>query len=526
MTASRLLLWKYSDKHATIDEKHLLMTTNPLPAAVHATSQPKIGLRAWMEAVLVECERVEVGFEPDPVHDLRVALRRCRSMADDLMAMDSDSSWKRMKKAGKKVFQSLGGLRDMQVMQQWIQKLANADDPIALALRAHMREREHECKQEATKALQQFDRKQWKQWSRSLPRRSSRLRPGSIVFKHLALEKWTAAYDLHKRALHSRSPSAFHNLRIGIKRLLYTVENFLPSEHAAWGADLKDLQDCLGDVHDLDVLWNTALEISAFPNVESRLHWRQLVIEKRSTRLERYREKMVGKHSLWRVWRAELPSGPQLRVAAVARLRTWASYLDPDFQHSQRVAQLALSLFDGLNHAGLIGPNGDPDSRAVLQAAALVQDIGKSKGYKAHHKSSFRMIRNLTQPLGWTARETQLLAVVARYHRGALPASNRKSMQMLTLPDRHLAQLLAGVLRLANSLERRDAAVPKLQVAADDRVIVIHAASYSPLDRSAEEVAAARHLLEIVLRRPVIVRPLRSPGSTRASRTLSLTRRS
>ena len=116
------------------------MSTTPVPAPVHAKPQPrpqpKLGLRAWMESVLVECERAAAGFEADPVHDLRVAIRRCRSLADGLMAIDPDPSWKEMKKAGKKVFQSLGGLRDMQVMQQWIEKLTEklngADDPVAV----------------------------------------------------------------------------------------------------------------------------------------------------------------------------------------------------------------------------------------------------------------------------------------------------------------------------------------------------------------------------------------------------------
>src|SRR5258708_17265767 len=281
-------------------------------AAVPAKSKPKIGLRAWMEAVLLECDRAAAGFDADAVHDLRVSIRRCRSLADGLMAMDPDPSWKQMKKAGKKVFQALGGLRDMQVMQHWIEKLSSADDPVAVKLLDHVRAREVECKQEALKELQQFDRKQWRQWSRSLPRRAARVRPGSIVFKHLALEKWTAAYALHKRALHIRSQTAFHELRIGIKRLRYTVENFLLREHAGWGADLKDLQDFLGEVHDLDVLWNTAVHISAFPDLESRSRWRQKLTEERSNRLDRYREKMVGKQSLWRVWRAHLPSGPEL----------------------------------------------------------------------------------------------------------------------------------------------------------------------------------------------------------------------
>src|SRR5271157_1224542 len=109
------------------------LTPNPGPKP-----KPKLGLRAWMQRVLVECDRSAAGFEADPVHDLRVALRRCRSLADGLMAIDADSSWKDMKKAGKKLFQALGDLRDMQVMQEWIEKLddlAAAGDAPTLAQR-------------------------------------------------------------------------------------------------------------------------------------------------------------------------------------------------------------------------------------------------------------------------------------------------------------------------------------------------------------------------------------------------------
>ena len=477
------------------------------PAAVPAKA--KLGLRAWMEAVLIQCERAAAGFEADTVHDLRVAIRRCRTLADGLVAMDPDPSWKHMKKAGKKVFRTLGGLRDMHVLQQWIEKLSDADDPVAVKLLAHMRAREAECKEEALRDLQQFDRQQWRQWSRILPRRAARVRPGSEVFKHLALEKWTAAYDLHKRAMRTRSQTALHELRIGLKSFRYTVENFLPREHVTWGADLKDLQDFLGEIHDLDVLWNTAVQVAAFPDPESRGRWREKLNLERSKRLGRYRDRTVGKQSLWRVWRAEMPSGLQLRAAAMARLRIWASYQDPDFLHSRRVAQLALLLYDGLRQAGLMAHNSEHDARAVLQAAALLHDVGKAQGDKAHHKDSFRMIRNLAPPLGWSARELQLAAFVARYHRGAMPRPRQKSLQLLDLPERRIALQLAGVLRLTNALDTRNGTEPRLRVGLEDKTVLIQTTGYSPLDRSAEEIAAARHLLETVLHRPVLVRRLR-----------------
>ena len=535
----------------------------PKPNPKPASSKPKLGLRAWMERVLVECDRAATGFDVDAVHDLRVALRRCRSLADGLMAIDPDSSWKEMKKAGRKLFQALGELRDMQVMAEWIEKLGDASDstaagdaptlaqrtrkdgaptgdpksgdPVVVKLLDYVHAREAACKQHALKDLHQFDRKQWRQWSRTLPRRASRVRPGSVVYLHLALEKWTAAYDLHKHALRTRSQVSWHELRIGIKRFRYTVENFLPRQHALWGDDLKELQDLLGEVHDLDVLWATAVEIMAFPDMESQSRWREKLNVERTKRIERYREKMVGRESLWRVWRAELPSGPQLRGAAMSRLRVWAGYLDPDFSHSQRVAELALLLYDGLKNAGLLAtdagaPNPAPlsldqDSRAVLQAAALMHDVGKAKGTENHQKDSYRMIRGLARPLGWSARELELAAVVARYHRGALPRPGGKTMQALALPDRPLAMELAGVLRLANALDLRhgpgggeNESAPRLEVSLQDGCVLVRAAGYSALDRSAEGVAAARHLLETVLRRPVLVRVLRSSASSNSAK--------
>lgn len=522
------------------------------------SAKPKLGLRAWMERVLVECDRAAKGFDADAVHDLRVALRRCRALADGLMALDPNSSWKDMKRAGKKLFQALGDLRDMQVMQEWIEKLGdptNPNDPVCARLLDHVRRREAVCKQDAFKDLQQFDRKQWRQWSRSLPRRAARVRPGSLVYMHLALEKWTAAYALHKHALRSRSQVAWHELRIGIKRFRYTVENFLPRQHELWGDDLKELQDLLGEVHDLDVLWSTAVEIRAFPDLESQRQWREKLTAERSRRIAKYREKMVGRQSLWRAWRAELPSGPQMRAAALTRLRVWAGYLDPDFTHSQRIAQLALLLYDGLKNEGLltasavlhdaattvasakgrrssrVSSDRDHDWRPILQAAALMHDVGKARKSENHHKASYQMIRKLQRPLGLSAQELDLAAVVARYHRGALPRPRRKTMQTLELPLRPVAMELSGILRLANSLDPRNGhnmsekdSAPRLEVSAHDHVVTLRLSGYSPLDRSSEEIAAARHLLETVLRRPVLVRTLRTlPAPAKLARRTPIT---
>jgi CHAD domain-containing protein len=486
-------------------------TTMPLPVAVATTinAQKKTGLALWMERVLEECDRASVEFGADPVHDLRVALRRCRSMADGLRVMDPDPAWKEMKKAGRQLFRELGDLRDAQVMEEWVRSLSNPDDPVAVALLQFLAGREAYLKQQAAQVLQDFDRKQWKRWIVSLPRRAARMRTGSALFKHLALERWTEAYRLHHLALRSRSHIAFHRLRIGLKRFRYIVENFLPEQHAAWCDDLKELQDVLGEVHDLDVLWTTALQVNAFPDADARSKWHSRINHERTRRVDKYRGKMLGKSSLWQVWRAELPVGKQIESAALNRLKLWASLLDPDFKHSIRVARLSIQLYDGLPDKRASGPG---DERTILQVAALLHDVGLAKDEKGHHKATYNLIRRLTPPLGWSAEKMRWVGIVARYHRGALPRVGQKTIMGLSHAQRQAVLKLAGILRLANAFDsERNGRIQRLQVHEHNGFFEIAAQGYSARDSVAENVAAARHLLETVYRRPLLVKPLRAP---------------
>ena len=476
--------------------------------ALHTRTQKDTGFAFWMQRVLEECDRASITFATDPVHDLRVALRRCRSMADGLMAVDPDPSWKQMKKAGKRLFSSLGELRDAQVMEEWVHKLDAPGDPVTSNLLNYLAAQEMNFKAQAAAALQEFDRKQWRKWCRLLPTRASRLRPGSAIFKHLALERWVDGYKLHQRATRNRSQVALHSLRIGIKRFRYIVENFLPQQHEAWAGDLKNLQDLLGDVHDLDVLWATAVQINAFADAESKLLWRAKITEERDKRVQKYRERTLGKTGLWQQWREALPQGKEIEAIALQRLKLWASFLDPDVQHSSHVARLALQLYDGLASEGLLANNGT-NQRSILQLAALLHDVGRSREEKGHHKITYKLVHRLTPPLGWSAQDVSMAGTVARYHRGALPRGGQKPLRGATLPQRQEVARLAGILRLANAFDsKQDGRIQKLELAQKNGVLIVAAQGYSSRDRSAETIAAARHLLETTYRRPILVRPL------------------
>jgi hypothetical protein len=81
---------------------------------------------------------------------------------------------------------------------------------------------------------------------------------------------------------------------------------------------------------------------------------------------------------------------------------------------------------------------------------------------------------------------------------------------------------LAGVLRLSKALDMRNEYEPRLEVQLQDNIVLVRVAGYSTVESSAERVAAARHLLETVLRRPVLVRALRVVPNSHSRRFTKL----
>ena len=462
-----------------------------------------------MEEVLIQCAQAEKDFSADPVHDLRTSLRRCRSVADGIRVFDRDSSWKKMRREGKQLFSSLGALRDAQVMMEWASKLASEEDSARRNLVQFLARQELASKKTARIALQNFDRRQWKSWAVKLPARAARISPDARVFAHLALERWSEAHALHLRALRNRTHVAFHDLRIGIKRFRYTIENFLPRLHEHWSKDLKELQDILGEIHDLDVLWETALKIKAFSVSAERQEWRTRLQQMRQERLAAYRAKMIGRSSLWLVWRAALPSQDEVRALGFERLRIWASFLDPEVVHTEHVSRLTLELYDGLPLDEILPSSRREAYRWVLRTAAWLHNVGLSKTNQGHHKASARLIRKLLPPLGWSIGELRMAALVARYHRGALPRETQKRFHTLSPSQQRVVQLLGGILRLASACDwQRDGKIQRVNVEEFASVLTIRAEGYVEATALSEHLAAARHLLELSYHRPLLVLPL------------------
>ena len=120
-----------------------------------------------------------------------------------------------------------------------------------------------------------------------------------------------------------------------------------------------------------------------------------------------------------------------------------------DEVHADQVARVALALFDDL--AGLHGL--PAAARPILEAAALLHDVGSAVSYGKHHKHTHYLIANGDIP-GFSDRERQLVALVARYHRRSPPDRERPDLSLLPPSDFRMVRKLATLLRLADSCDR------------------------------------------------------------------------
>ncbi len=175
-----------------------------------------------------------------------------------------------------------------------------------------------------------------------------------------------------------------------------------------------------------------------------------------------------------------------------------AQLMDDDPAHSAQVARLALDLFDATAERHGLGD----DAREILEAAALLCNVGLWLSHAQHHKHSYYVIRSTDRLAGFTAQEVERIALVARYHRKSEPKAKHPEFAALDEQDQHLVRCLAGILRIAIGLDRNHAArVADVEVLEQGKGLVVMAIPAPGEDIGLELYAAGarRDLLEGVL---------------------------
>jgi len=123
-----------------------------------------------------------------------------------------------------------------------------------------------------------------------------------------------------------------------------------------------------------------------------------------------------------------------------------------DARHARAVAMLAIQLFDELQEEHGLSRR----DRLLLEATALLHDIGLFVGLRAHHKHAQYLISS-SEIFGLTRDDKDVIANVARYHRRALPQRSHLPYIALDRQDRVRVNKLAAILRVANALDAEHA---------------------------------------------------------------------
>jgi exopolyphosphatase/guanosine-5'-triphosphate,3'-diphosphate pyrophosphatase len=143
------------------------------------------------------------------------------------------------------------------------------------------------------------------------------------------------------------------------------------------------------------------------------------------------------------------PREPISSEARAAAVEQFAKSCGVDLPHAKQVAMIAGSLWQQLA-APLDLRLAD---RELIEAAALVANVGYLINFEGHHKHSYHLIVNSELP-GFEREQLRMLALVARYHRGSRPKKKHNDYRALGEEDRRRVAAAAAILRLALALDR------------------------------------------------------------------------
>jgi exopolyphosphatase/guanosine-5'-triphosphate,3'-diphosphate pyrophosphatase len=187
---------------------------------------------------------------------------------------------------------------------------------------------------------------------------------------------------------------------------------------------------------------------------------------------------------------------PDVRRRSVEHLAERCRF---DERHSRHVAALSLQLFDSLRPLHALPAN----ARGLLESAALLHDIGHLISYPGHHKHTYYLVKN-GGLRGFSPLEIETIALVARYHRRSHPKRSHPGFGALPREARGAVRTLAGILRVADALDRSHRQVVRtVRVVERNGVLRLRCEARGNTDLEAWGVLTRTELLAECLDKPV-----------------------
>ena len=143
---------------------------------------------------------------------------------------------------------------------------------------------------------------------------------------------------------------------------------------------------------------------------------------------------------------AEAASEDDKLIGAVRR--HLADVAPEQLAHSENVRDLALRIFDDLQ-----GVHGlDKRARLVLEAGALLHDVGHALGRFQHHRHGEYLVHSGLVPF-LAGKFRERVACLVRFHGKTDPDNDHGIYERLSKPEKKEVRTLTGILRVADGLD-------------------------------------------------------------------------
>jgi len=207
--------------------------------------------------------RLDDSADAEALHDFRVALRRLRSLVRAFRPACPDLVPRGLRRRLRRLADATGASRDLQVQRAWLlgrlPKLTARQRAEARWMAARLEGREtavnERLRRRVEKSFGPLHERLWAALASDHPAEDKGAAgPAAVAVVGKALAEWTGSLGYRLGTIHTISNDAeAHATRILVKRVRYLLEPFqtdLAGAAAAVGR-LKQLQDLLGDLHDL-----------------------------------------------------------------------------------------------------------------------------------------------------------------------------------------------------------------------------------------------------------------------------------
>ncbi|MBN1521385.1 MAG: CHAD domain-containing protein [Candidatus Aureabacteria bacterium] len=463
----------------------------------------------------------KTGKDIEDLHRIRVASRRLRSALWALKEAFPEKSLKKWKKGLQNVSRTSGDARDIDVKIDFLKKLKNSQSsaPYRYGLNQMiilLQVKRNGFQTEITSSLDDLLKKNILKEIKNFIKKSPTCTLSEIktpALYSLAEKRISRRLaELKKQSVCAAQPdrsTELHLLRIAAKKLRYTLECF----ETLYGQKLKrftdechSIQNMLGAMHDFDV-WIQSAPHFFNPEEKRILAAVDFFLKKcRTLRNQNYNDflslwKRLEKEDFFHVLSQAIAVSARIRKKIVQQAVGLARSIHFEEEHTRVVTKLSLRLFDELECLHHLGEK----DNLLLEIACLLHDIGRTDGGENHNKIARDRILDSSQ-LQLPEKDKVIIALIARYHRDALPKNSHRWYSALGKEDRITVKKLSSLIRIADGLDRtHQSLVTNIQcdVSKQHVVLRISAKGFSAIDKTFGKVKA--DLFEKTFQKDVII---------------------